>query len=86
MFLIDKKRKFIYIYSLKNKSYKQKKKQFMKKILFLLSIVVLASCGTEKTTETNSSDSTMVDSTIVTDSISTDSAMTEDTTSVTETK
>jgi hypothetical protein len=58
----------------------------MKKILLLLSIVALAACGTEKSSETNSTDSLAVDSTITSDSVLTDSVVTEDTSLVTESK
>jgi hypothetical protein len=47
----------------------------MKKVIALLSIVALASCGGGKTTEPTTIDSTIVktDSTVVTDSTKTDS-------------
>jgi uncharacterized lipoprotein YajG len=66
-------KKFSYIYR-----YKKNKKKIMKKIVLLLSIVALASCGSGPSTEVKS-DSTAVaiDSTKVLDSTSVDSTAVE---------
>ena len=68
-------KKFSYIYGYIKKI---KKKKIMKKIVLLLSIVTLASCGSAPSTEVKS-DSTVVavDSTKVLDSTSVDSTVVE---------
>ena len=75
------KTKYSYIYNLKNNNYyKQKKLVKMKKILALITIVTLVSCGSGTSTEITSEDTTMVvDSTMSTDTTSlvVDTTMTE---------
>jgi lipoprotein NlpI len=70
----------VYIYILKNNNYKQQKFVKMKKILALITIVTLVSCGNQNSTEVKTEDTIMVaDSTITLDSTSmvVDSAITE---------
>jgi hypothetical protein len=78
--IVDKIINIVYIYKLKNNNYKQQKFVKMKKILALITIVTLVSCGNQNSTEVKTEDTIMVaDSTITLDSTSmvVDSAITE---------
>ena len=78
--IVDKIINIVYIYKLKNNNYKQQKFVKMKKILALITIVTLVSCGNQNSTEVKTEDTIMVaDSTITLDSTSmvVDSVITE---------
>jgi hypothetical protein len=78
--IVDNISNMVYIYILKNNNYKQQKFVKMKKILALITIVTLVSCGNQNSTEVKTEDTIMVaDSTITLDSTSmvVDSVITE---------
>jgi hypothetical protein len=79
--IVDNISNIVYIYKLKNNNYyKQQKLVKMKKILVLITIVTLVSCGNQNPTEVKTEDTTIVaDSTMTLDSTSmvVDSAVTE---------
>jgi len=78
--IVDNINYIVYIYKIKNNNYKQQKFVKMKKILALITIVTLVSCGNQNSTEVKTEDATIVvDSTMTfyPTSMVVDSAVTE---------